>query len=91
MLRAAGGIEHGLSELVRLEMAGPRVSCRIYGIVSLIVHESWGQVWLWGINTPGLAENGKGFRCLSYSVQEGVIQNSGGHRFLSFCNTKVFD
>ena len=40
---------------------------------------------------PGLAEDGKEFRCLSYSVHEGVIQNSGGHRFLSFCNTKVFD
>ena len=24
------------------------------------------------INTPSLAEDGKGFRCLSYSVHEGV-------------------
>lgn len=30
------------------------------------------KVWSWGINTPGLAEDGKGFRCLSYSVHERV-------------------
>ena len=46
----------------------------IYVIVSLTAHESWRRVWPWGINTPGLAEDGKGFRCLSYSVHERVIQ-----------------
>ena len=91
MLRTARGRKYGLAELVRLEIAGPHVSIRSYGIVSLIAHGSRRQVWHWGINMPGLAEDGKGFRCLSYSVHEGVIQNSGGHRFLSFCNTKVFD
>ena len=30
------------------------------------------KVWPWGINTPDHAEDGKGFRCLSYSVHEGV-------------------
>ena len=50
------------------------------------------KVWLWGINMPGLAEDGKGFCCLSYSVHEGVGDTKfRGHRFLSFCNTKVID
>ncbi len=50
------------------------------------------KVWPWGINMPGLAEDGKGFRCLSYSVHEGVSDTKlQGRHCLSFCNTKVFD
>ena len=49
------------------------------------------KVWPWGINTPGVAEDGKGFCCLSYSVHERGDTKLKGHRFLSFCNTKVFD
>ena len=49
------------------------------------------KVWPWGINTPGHAEDRKGFGRLPYSVHEGVIQSSGAHRCLSFYTSKVFD
>ena len=40
-----------------------------------------GKVWPWGITAPGHAEDEKGFCCLSYSVHEEVIQDSGDIAF----------